>query len=127
MKKYLFLFFSVLTLSIFSFAFTSCSDDDDDNSGSVWTTAELIGTTWKGTNSQNKYTYQLTIKTTTACEFKLYSPSGELVETSTLPFTYNETTGAFTSTYYSETISGTISGNSMTFTTQGATVKMTKQ
>lgn len=126
MKKYLFLFFSVLTLSVLSFAFASCSSDDDDSSN-TWTTAELVGTTWKGTNSQNSYTYQLTIKSTTKCEFKLYSPDGDLVETTTLPFTYSETTGAFTSTYYTESITGTISGNTMTFTTQGATVKLKKQ
>lgn len=125
--KTLRLFGVVLMTMIMCFSFSACSDDDDEDT-SIPTAAQLVGTTWRGTSSSWYGYYAIvTINSTSTCTVVVYDDEGDVDQTVTCSYEYDEEDGEVYASYGSG-ISGYIKGNKMSLTsTSLGSFVMTKQ
>jgi len=118
----------VLMAVLVSVGFAACSDDDEDDN-SIPTAAQLLNTTWRGSgNAWNGYSATVTFNSSSSCTVKVYDNKGNLDETETCKYSYNETTGALTCPDYG--VTGSVRGNKMTLTSSYSDLgsfTMTKQ
>ncbi len=104
----------------------ACSSSDDNNSGQQELSG-LIGTTWQGTNTANRYSYTITIKNATTYNFKIVAPDGSMYEDKDWTYTYDAESGVIDAQYRNKTYVGVIKGNIMTVTVDGTTVTLTRK
>lgn len=105
--------------------FTACSSDDDDENQ---TTESLIGSTWAGTSTATGYGIEVRIIDSEKCSITVYAPnSSNATDTETCYYVYNEEDGTFACYYDGDSITGKISGNTMTLTDQYGTYKLKKK
>jgi len=118
----------VLMAVLVSVSFAACSDDDDDDN-SIPTAAQMLNTTWKGSgNAWNGYSATVTFNSNSSCTVKVYDNKGNLDETETCEYSYNEATGALKCPDYG--VTGSVRGNKMTLTSSDSDLgsfTMTKQ
>lgn len=96
---------------IISVGFMACSSSEDDSNDS----ASIVGSVWEGYTTYG-YDIEVEITSSTKCEITLSSSGGSYMGNETSTYTYDSTTGMFTTTYKNMDISGKISGNVMTVT-----------
>ena len=104
--------------------FAACSDDDD----APQPLADLVGTVWAGTSPFTGYGVEVSVGGGSKCVVKVYKPnSSEVYDREECGYTYDESTGAFTCGYSGYTITGWVSGNTMTFTDEYGTYTLTRK
>lgn len=90
------------------------------------TTSSLIGTVWSGTNPYTNYGVKITINSST-CTVTVNRTDGTLYDEQECSYTYDESTGTFSCVYNNDTVTGKISGNTMTYTDKYGTYSLTKE
>ncbi len=118
--------FIMALVAIFACAgIAACSSDDNNNDRQELT--DLIGTTWQGTNTANRYYYIITIKDTKTYNFKIVAPNGSTYEDKDWTYTYNAESRTINAQYRGNTYVGTIKGNTMTMIIDGVTVTLARK
>ncbi len=103
----------------------ACSSDDNNDGQQELT--DLIGTTWQGTNTANRYSYTITIKNATTYNFKIVAPDGSMYEDKDWTYTYDAESGVIDAQYRNKTHVGVIKGNTITMNIDGVTVTLTRK